>query len=89
MATANFIIRLLHVELVAYKTEDICQLMIDGFPKKYQVRYKLTVTLIFVLFVFVVTLDKGNYSEKKFNAVLLRIGGKCPLYCFLGDSGFT
>ena len=25
-------------ELVAYKTEDVCQLMIDGFPKKYQVK---------------------------------------------------
>ena len=25
-------------ELAAYKTEDICQLMIDEFPSKYQVQ---------------------------------------------------
>ena len=50
MASVNISICILHLELVAYKTEDICQLMIDGFPKKYQVRYKVTITFMYYFF---------------------------------------
>ena len=73
MATANFIICLLNVELFAYKTEDICQLMIDGFPKKYQVRYKLTCSYINFCFVCLLLLHKikGITVKKKIQCRLV------------------